>query len=283
MRTVVNTEQEQAWNGYEGSHWARHHARWDAVNEGFDEPLLDAASIGARDRVLDVGCGAGRTARLAARRARLGRTVGLDLSEPMLARARDAAEGGERGPLDFRHGDAQVHPFEEAAFDAVISCYGVMFFADPLAAFTNIGRALRPGGRMAFICAAAPERNEWIEALGALRTELPLDGFGAPGAPGMFSLTDPGRIEVLLSGAGFTRVRVTRQETYGRWGTDAEDVADFLLGSGPGRHLTEQVEPAVEERAHRALSDALRVHEKDGAVRLRSSAWLVTAERPGSA
>ncbi|NWF27869.1 class I SAM-dependent methyltransferase [Streptomyces sp. PKU-EA00015] len=280
MQNVVNTEQEQAWNGDEGAHWARHQERWDAVNEGFDEPLLAAAAILADDTVLDIGCGAGATTRLAARCAPGGRATGLDLSAPMLERARASARAENLGNVDFERGDAQVHPLEGRAFDVAISRFGVMFFADPVAAFANIRAGLRPGGRAAFVVAAAAEDNEWLQALARLRGLLPLGGFGVTGGPGMFSLADPGRVHEVLAGAGFGGVAVERVEADGRWGSDAEDATAFLMGSGPGRHLLAQVDEATGQRARRELVDVLRAYERDGAVRMRSTAWLVTGVHP---
>ncbi|MEV7403045.1 class I SAM-dependent methyltransferase [Streptomyces sp. NPDC091267] len=280
MRDIVNTEQAQAWNGYEGAHWARNQDRWGAVNEGFDQPLLTGAGIGERDRVLDVGCGAGQTARLAARRATSGRVLGVDLSAPMLERARSAAVEESIGNVSFERVDAQVHPFEPAAFDVAISRYGVMFFGDPVGAFANIGRALRPGGRLAFICAADAGENGWVQAMAALRDHLPVGDFGAQGGPGMFSLADPDRIRSVLTSAGFVRVHLRRAEAHGDWGPCAEDAAAFLLDTGPGRHLTDQVTPEARDRAREVLVNHLRAHEERGAVRLRSIAWLVTASRP---
>ncbi|REK84866.1 class I SAM-dependent methyltransferase [Streptomyces inhibens] len=280
MQHIVNTDQAQAWNGYEGTYWARNQDRWDAVNTGFNEPLLTTVAIKERDRVLDIGCGAGQTTRLAARRSGSGQVLGLDLSAPMLARARETAQREDLGNVTFEHGDAQVHAFEPGTFDVMISRFGVMFFADPAVAFTNIGRALRPGGRMAFICGAGPEGNEWLQAIAALSDILPIGGFGAPGSPGMFSLVDPDRIHEVLSAAGFENVSAAHVEAQGTWGQDADDAAAFLLDSGPGRHLTSQVAPEVQDRARHRLTDVLRAHEENGAVRLRSSAWLVTAHRP---
>ncbi|MGI5526677.1 class I SAM-dependent methyltransferase [Streptomyces syringium] len=283
MGQFANTVQAEAWNGYEGEQWARSQERWDAVNDGFNQPLLEAAAIAKGDCVLDVGCGAGRTTRLAARHTGHGRALGLDLSGPMLEKAHDSAlcEGVEN--VSFLQGDAQVHAFDAEGFDAVISRYGMTFFTDPVAAFTNLHRALRPGGRLAFICAAEAEANEWLAALASLQDILPLGGFGKPGGPGMFSLTDPDRLRSLLAAAGFVGVDVRRSEVPGKWGVDAADAAAFLLDSGPGRHLLDQVGPPEQAQAREALTAALRRHEADGAVWLRSSSWLVTAARGGAA
>ncbi|GHJ91545.1 methyltransferase [Streptomyces sp. NE5-10] len=280
MTVIVNTEQDQAWNGPEGAHWARHQDRWNAVNGGFDTPLLDAAGIGAAHRTLDVGCGAGQTTRLAALRAPHGHAHGLDLSAPMLAEARARATAEGVGNAAFARGDAQTHPFDDGAYDAAISRYGAMFFTDPEAAFTNIGRALRPGGRLALVCPSDPALNGWVTAMASLRGVLPVGDFGRPGLPGMFSLAAPDRVRAVLTAAGFTRIALDETRAYGTWGRDAGDAADFLLATGPGRHLMERADAATRTRARAALTDHLRPHETpDGRVRLLSTAWLVTAVR----
>ncbi|MGW1770005.1 class I SAM-dependent methyltransferase [Streptomyces sp. NPDC002073] len=276
----ANTAQAEAWNGYEGSHWARNQHRWDAVNDGFNEPLLDAAALAPGHRVLDIGCGAGRTARLAARRVGpAGRVLGLDLSGPMLERARELARGEGVANVAFEQGDAQVHPLPPGTFDRAVSRYGVMFFGDPLAAFGHLGGALRPGGRLAFVCAAGPEGNEWLDAFAALRGVLPTGGFGTPGGPGMFSLADPDATTALLAAAGFEDIAVRPVRAYGDWGRTAEDAAAFLLDSGPGRHLLADAGPETATEALARLTAALRPHERDGAVRLLSTSWLNTATR----
>ncbi|MGW9674906.1 class I SAM-dependent methyltransferase [Streptomyces koyangensis] len=284
MPEIVNTAQSHAWNGPEGVHWAAHQDRWNAVNDGVNEPLLDATRLTATGRVLDIGCGAGRTTRLAALRAPRGSALGLDLSGPMLAeaRARAAREGVPNA--SFVQGDAQTHPFEPGGFDAVISRYGAMFFADPAAAFTHLRAAVRPGGRLALICPAEPELNGWVTAMASLRGILPLGDFGRAGTPGMFSLVDPDHARRLLTSAGWTAVGVEPVEAYGVWGRDAEDAADFLLATGPGRHLADHAAPADLARARTALRDHLRAHEAaDGTgVRLLSTSWLITGERPPS-
>ncbi|WP_411084079.1 class I SAM-dependent methyltransferase [Streptomyces sp. cmx-18-6] len=283
MSDIVNTEQATAWNGPEGVHWARNEDRWNAVNEGFNEPLLEAAGITAAHRTLDLGCGSGQTTRLAALRAPRGSALGLDLSGPMLAEARARAEKDGITNVSFTRGDAQVHPFEPGAFDAAISRYGVMFYADPVAAFGNVGRALRPGGRLAFVCPADAMLNGWVVAMAALRAFLPVGDFGKPGLPGMFSLAAPDHIRDVLTAAGFTGITVNHAQTYGAWGRGAQDAAGFLLGTGPGRHLMEQADAAARTRARRTLTEHLRDHEAaDGTVRLRSTSWLVTADRPAA-
>ncbi|GAB7188914.1 ubiquinone/menaquinone biosynthesis C-methylase UbiE/MenG [Kitasatospora sp. Ki12] len=289
MRTPVNTAQNHAWNGDEGRHWSDHHDRWDAVNEGFDPLLLAAAAITPDDRVLDIGCGAGHTTRRAAEAATRGSVLGLDLSAPMLERAR--ALTAERDRVVFEQGDAQIHPLPTAAFDVAISRFGIMFFEDPAAAFANIARALRPGGRLAFVCMADPARTEWVRVFEQARAALPLPPRAAapPTGPGMFSLADPAEIHRVLDAAALTDVRTEPAEAHGHFGRDAADAAGHLLGSGPARHLADLLDhthpapagtPTGADRVRAALTTALAPHARPDGVRLRTSAWLVTATRP---
>jgi SAM-dependent methyltransferase len=277
MAAIVDTEQARAWNGYEGRHWANNQDRWDAINAGVNQPLFTAAAITANDRVLDIGCGNGYTTRRAARHAAHGHATGIDLSEPMLERARAAAAEEPISNINFEQGDAQTCTFPNGAFDLAISRYGVMFFADPAVAFTNIGHAFRPGGRLTFICAADPNDSDWFRAVSALRDHLPVPEFG-PGGPGMFSLADPDQIRRVLTTAGFRDITTTAVQAEATWGRDAEDVANFLLHSGPGQFMLGNAAPATAAVARHALTEALRTYQQPGrALHLRSTAWLVTA------
>jgi SAM-dependent methyltransferase len=273
MQQIVNTEQAKAWNGYEGTHWAAHHDRWNAVVGGVNDELFAAAAIGEDDRVLDVGCGTGQTTRLAARTASRGHALGVDLSEPMLARARAAAAEEDIANVRFEQGDAQVHPFPAGGFDVAVSRGGVMFFADPVAAFANVGRALRPGGRLAFACLREMTHNDWFTVpMTVLLGHEPVPSTAAPYAPGMFSLADPGRITDVLTAAGFHDVQTVSVDTSMVYG---EDAAAFILGSGPVRFTLREADQATAER----LTAALRPYEESGVVRMRGAWWVVTASR----
>jgi len=281
VTSIVNTHQAEAWNGYEGQHWADNQDRWDAVNAGFTEPLFDAAAIGEHDRVLDIGCGNGQTTRLAARRASAGHAVGVDLSAPMLTRARATAVREGITNVAFEQGDAQVHPFPDRGFDVAVSRFGVMFFADPVAAFTNIGHALRPGGRLAFLCMRDLGRNEWVHIFAAMRTHLPrlFEPPATPDGPGMFSLADPTRIDHVLTHAGFTEITATPVEAAMRFGQNVEDATELLFTSGPVHFTLTDVDPATANRARDAIKAALQPHADTDGVHLRGLAWVVTATR----
>ncbi|MBP2706752.1 class I SAM-dependent methyltransferase [Microbispora sp. RL4-1S] len=278
MRHIANTEQAVAWNGYDGAHWADHAERWNTVVGEINKELFAAAAIDTRARVLDVGCGAGQTTRLAAREAGQGHATGVDLSEPMLARARATAMEEGIANVRFEQGDAQVHPFPAGEFDVAISRGGVMFFNDPVAAFANIGRALRPGGRLAFVCPQEMAANEWfvVQNSALLGHELRPS---PPGAPGMFSLADPERITDVLSDAGFADVTASPVVTRMVYGSDAADAAEFFLSTGPVRFHLREAGPSEVDEARERVTAALRPYEKEGVVGLRASWWVVNATR----
>ena len=272
--TIANTEQAAAWNGAEGLHWSEHQEEYDAVNSAFNEPLLTAAAIAGHHRVLDIGCGNGQVTRLAARRAPAGGAVGIDLSEPMLRRARESASREEVANVEFLRGDAQVHPFPAAAFDVALSRFGVMFFGDPVAAFGNVRGALRPGGRLAFLSLQPAGRNEVGAVLLGAARRCGLSGEPADRA-GAYSLSEPDEVRSVLDRAGFHGTRVVGVEAAQTWGRDAPEAAAFLAGWGPVRVLLAAAPSA--EAVRKAIEEEFRAHEGPGGVRLRGAAWLATA------
>jgi SAM-dependent methyltransferase len=290
MRDIVNTRQAEAWNGYEGRHWAQNRGRYDAMNGGMNAPLWEAAAITEVDRILDIGCGTGQTTRLAGRQAFRGSALGVDLSAAMLYRARTVAVNERIDNVTFEQGDAQTHPFPEMSFDVAISRCGVMFFADPVAAFANIRRALRPGGRLAFVCLRDPgPGDDLARALAPLwalvgehapPTAAPPVGAPAGAGPGPTSLADPGRIDEVLRGAGFTQVSAVPIIVSMVLGRDAEDAADFVFAMGPMRFNLSGAAPAAVAAARAAVVTGLRDCGDLDAVRLRTGLWLVRATRP---
>ncbi|MFF9066275.1 class I SAM-dependent methyltransferase [Streptomyces sp. NPDC014891] len=275
MQTYANRQQAAAWNDWEGALWAEHPARYDGMMGGFNAPLFAAAGIAATDRVLDVGCGTGQTTRLAARRARDGHAVGIDLSAPMLARARRDAETEGLANVTFEQGDAQVHPLPDGGFDVLISRGGVMFFGDHVAAFTHLRRALAPAGRLAFLCPhPADPDGAYARATAALSPYL---REASPASTGMGSLLDPERIRHVLADSGFGDVEVAPHEAPMAFGADAEDAADFLFSMGPTRHNLRDVAPETVTRIRAEVQDALREFESPDGVRIGGAVWMVTA------
>ena len=278
MRSIANVRHAEAWNGWEGVNWAQQPARYNATVAAFNDDFFRVAAIDADDRVLDIGCGTGQITLLAARQASRGHVVGVDISAPMLERARaDASEQGVAN-VRFEQGDAQVHPFADGGFDAAISRGGVMFFGDPVAAFANIRRALRPGGRLVFMGpqGGGPD-SDYARATAALK---PLMRGPSPAARGMGSLVDVARIHEVLGEAGFADVSLTGVKALMDYGRDAADAADFILSQGPVRYNLEGIDQAVVERTRERLRADLGAYETSEGVRIPGAVWLVSATRP---
>jgi SAM-dependent methyltransferase len=280
--TTPNAAQAQAWNGTQGRHWAENAERQDRMFDGFARLVLDAAQPGGADRVLDIGCGAGGTTMEAARRAPGGSVLGADLSGLLLAAASRRAEEAGLGNVAFAEADAQVHPFPAGGFDVAVSRFGVMFFDDPDAAWANIGRALRPGGRLVFCCWREEAVNDFFAvpraAVGPL---VPPPAPAEPFAPGPLSLASSERIQSLLAVAGFTSVTVTPVTVPLLVGSGPRDAAEYLAGMGPARALLADAAPDVRAAGIDALAGAFASRVADGGVRLGAAVWLVTARRPG--
>jgi SAM-dependent methyltransferase len=278
-RNVANVEQADAWNGDEGEYWALHQDRFDAALRDLDTRLLDAALFSADEHVLDIGCGCGASTRGAARAASAGSALGVDLSSAMLARARERARAEGIGNVTFEQADAQVHPFDAAAFDVAISRFGAMFFSDPVAAFGNVGRALRSGGRVALMSWQPLAQNEWLTALraalamGRTLPEPPLD------APGPFGLADPVAVRGILDAAGYVDIDLTEIREPFHFGSDLEDALSFACGIPLVQGLVADLDEASTAEALEQLRAAFSTRETNEGVQFDSCAWLTTARR----
>lgn len=276
----VNVEQARAWNGEEGDRWTEHEARYNTASRRHGDRLLRAARIAPGDQVLDIGCGCGGSTRDAARQARSGGVLGVDLSARMLARARERSLAEGVLNARFELADVQVHPFDAQAFGLAISRFGAMFFEDPLAAFRNVGRALRPGGRLALIAWQELARNEWQlalrSALAAGRT-LPEP---AVGAPGPFGLADPDAVRQVLGAAGFVAIEFEEVDEPMEFGADPEDAFDFVQTMGITKGLLESLDVTARSRVFDDLRAMLAAHHTDAGVLLGARSWLITAHRP---
>jgi SAM-dependent methyltransferase len=270
---------DTAWNGVEGLTWAAHHDRYDAAVQQYHLHLLAGAAIEAGDGVLDIGCGCGKTTRDAARAASSGSALGVDLSGPMLERARQLAADEGLANVEFAQADAQVFPFEPAGFDVVTSRFGVMFFADRPAAFANIAAAARPGARLSFVCWLPLGENEWLQAIRgtlAMGRDLPEPVIGTPGP---FGLADPDATRELLHDAGFVDVDCTELREPLVVGTDAEDAFEFVSKMAPVVGLLNDLDDPTRAAALEQLRASLVEHTDGGRVVYGSAAWLVTARR----
>lgn len=279
---MSNAEQAEYWDGAGGEHWAADAERYDELNRRFGDRIVDALAPSPGEQVLDVGCGNGALAlAIAPRVAPEGSVVGLDLSGPMLATARQRAAGAGLPNVAFEQGDAQVAALAEASFDAAVSRFGVMFFDNPVAAFANVGRALRPGGRLVFACWQELLRNEWIVVpSGAALAFVPMPDLGEPGSPGPFAFADPDRVRSILTEAGFVDVQLDEVVEPMHMGASVDDALDFMRRTNIAATLFENVEDDVAAQAWDAIRQALLQFKTPDGVVLKGAAWLVRARHP---
>ncbi|MGC4952245.1 class I SAM-dependent methyltransferase [Actinomadura citrea] len=248
---------------------------YDAELRRHNEIFRAAARVGPRDRVLDIGCGAGQTTREAARAAVEGTAVGVDRSAQMLERARRLSRDQGLSNVTYEQADAQVHRFPPARFDVCISRFGTMFFADPVAAFTNIGLALRPAARLVLLVWQGRDRNEWDSVIS--RPRDPGSDSPAPG-PDPFSLADPAFTEGVLTAAGFTDTGFTEVDEPVYYGPDSAAAFDNVTRLWDENRLA-GLDAATVERARTRLRAALDAHSTDSGVYFDSRAWIVEARR----
>jgi SAM-dependent methyltransferase len=277
MSGTSNPSQTEVWNGEIGQRWADNQARTDTVLREIGDLLLGFAGVRSGENVLDVGCGAGATTLASAPIAAPGRVVGVDISEPLLAIARKRVAEAGLSNIELVLADAASHSFSPERFDRVISRLGVMFFADPVAAFANIRTAMRPGAQLAFVCFRALAECPWFALpWQAARAQLPDLPVGDPDAPGPFAFGRAERVHGILEGAGFTDIAVDAAEVTMRGG-ELGETTEFLLKFGPlARALTE----ASEDRrlaAAEAARAALAPHVGADGVSLPAGMWRVGA------
>jgi SAM-dependent methyltransferase len=281
-----NTEQIKYWNGDAGKRWAQDDEVMARLLRPVTEALLDHAGLERCCSALDVGCGGGSQSLLLAQRMGAGsRVLGVDISAPMLAVAQEKADlpADDCAALQFLLADAATHDFPRANFDLLFSRFGVMFFADPEAAFINMRAALQPQGRLAFCCWQAMKLNDWTRIpLQAALQHLPPPEPPPPNAPGPFALADAERTRRILEGAGFTNIalqaftptlRISEAPTL-------DQAALELARIGPVSRLLENQPQAVLDTVLPAISEALAPYYRNGALEMAAAVWLVTADNP---
>jgi len=278
----ANQDQRRYWNDEGQRQYQQHGPRFEAMTTGFGEAMLDAARLVPGNRVLDIGCGYAATTIEAARRVGpAGTVLGVDISAAMLQTAHDRVAESGLDNIALVETDAQVHPFEAASFDAIVSRFGLMFFDDPAAAFANFSRTLRPDGRLAFVCWQDPMASEWIaKALGAV---VPVLGcapqLGTPGAPGPWAFADGDRLHQILAKAGFRDVRLESVTQPQRIGDDIDDAVSFILSLPESQQLFTGAAQDTVNAATAALRSALTPYARPDGLSLNASAWLVSARR----
>lgn len=274
-----NADQIAYWNGPGGQHWTDRQQAQDILLASISELLIDRARAKAGERIVDVGCGCGATSIAFAQKVGgSGHVLGIDISAPMLARARQIAPAGL--PLDFVLADATVYPFDPASIDLLVSRFGVMFFAEPTLSFANMHKALRPSGRLAFACWREPRENPWLmtplQAVYKHAPRLPQPG---PEDPGPFAFASEARVTRILREAGFSGIAMEpcdlSLDVAGGLGIDA--AVEAALEIGPAARALDGQPPDVISAATVSIREALKPFARGQSVPLPASVWIVTA------
>ena len=277
MKTTAELAAEQAafWNGKGGQMWLAAYDRIQRSLAAYSKAALASAAAKPGEKVLDVGCGTGTTtARLAEAVAPAGHVLGVDISEPLIGAARQQ----NLANATFAVSDAAVYPFEAATFDLVFSRFGVMFFAEPVKAFENLRRALKPTGRLVFVCWRKPDENPWGSVpMRAAAPHLPPMERPGPEDPGQYAFADPARVERILKAAGFGTPTFRKLDEMNFMGKDVADVLDNLARFGPLARLFGEAAPEQVARARQAIAEALAPHARPEGISLPGACWLVSA------
>jgi SAM-dependent methyltransferase len=279
-----NADQIKHWNENAGPQWVALHDQITSQIQPLGETALARADVKPGERVLDIGCGCGDTSIAIARLVGpTGAVLGVDISAPMLERARGAAQAAGLENVRFEQADAQTAPLPERAKDLLFSRFGVMFFSDPEAAFTNLRTALVPGGRMSFVCWRAVNENPWMMTPAmAVMPHIPFTP-PDPSAPGPFAFADSGKVRGILERAGFVEVAfepIDRDLTVGGEGSNLDRVVEFLMNMGPAATAIRQAPPEARPKAMQAIREAIAPFHTEGGVKMAAAAWIVTALSP---
>jgi SAM-dependent methyltransferase len=274
-----NADQIAYWNGPGGQRWADRQRSQDVLLAPIADLLIDRARPAAGERIVDVGCGSGAiSVALAQEVGSGGRVMGIDISGPMLARARQTAPAGL--PVDFVLADATVYPFDPASFDLLVSRFGVMFFADPTLSFANLRQALKPSGRLAFACWREPRENPFFMVpLQAVYKHAPKQAQPGPEDPGPFSFASEARVHRILGEAGFGGIAMEPRdlELDIAIGHGLDAAIESALSVGPAARALAEQPPDVIAAATHSIREALTPLVRGQSVPLAAAIWIVTA------
>ena len=203
----ANKAQADYWASPAGLKWIEHERALDTAMAGMLEMMLDMADIISTDHIIDIGCGTGASTIEAARRAPAGKVLGVDISDPLLARAAQRAKAVGVQNASFLLADAQTHDFSPQHFDVLVSRLGMSFFSDTVAALKNLSNGLNDHGRMVFVCWASVAQNPWFDVpRKAAEERLGAQPKGDPTAPGPTAFQDCDRVADLMARAGLSNI-----------------------------------------------------------------------------
>ncbi len=270
------------WNGAIGTYWVNRQDAFDAVLAPVGDAAIARALVKSGDRVIDVGCGCGTTTiELARRTGPGGHVLGIDISKPMLSRAAERIPPGQS--IEFVEADATTYAFQAASYDVLFSRVGIMFFPDPVRAFTNMRRALRPGGRISLACIRTPQENPYLTVpLAAAQKHVPPRPKPGPEDPGLFSFANEERVRRILGAAGFVSIALEAfdAELDVAGGGDLDTAVEISMEFGPtGSLLVGQSQDTLAAAAA-SIREALTPYRRGTGVWLGGGLWIVTAGNP---
>jgi SAM-dependent methyltransferase len=281
-----NAAQVEYWNSRASLRWRDYQDHQDQVLKPVSDRLVAAADAKPGHLVVDVGCGCGGTSfEFATLVAPDGEVLGLDVSEPMLARARERADADEDSPVRFIRADATVYELPPSAIDLIVSRFGVMFFADPTQSFANLRRGLKPGGRVVFACWQEARQNPWmIVPLREAARHAPRLPEMAPDDPGPFAFADRARVERILEAAGYADIVIEPHELDLdiAVGQGVDRAVESTLAIGPTSRILDGQSEAIRAAAAADIRAALATRAVGDSVPLGAAIWIVTATNPGN-
>jgi SAM-dependent methyltransferase len=283
QNTEANAGQIEFWNGEHGISWAQYADIVDVMFSAITDAVLDAAEIGTGDRVLDLGSGNGGTTLAAAARVTpIGRITAIDISAPMIDRARERSTAAGLTNVTYVLGDATTYPFEEESIDKLISRLGSMFFEDPESAFRNMLSALAPGAHVALGVWRGPRENQWaMGPVAAAKEFLEMPPRPGPTDPGPFSFADPDRVKSVLEAAGLQDIELAPLDFQIPLGKTLDEALNFVMEMGPLSAPLATVTGENRDKAIAAITAVLKDNQgADGVVRLAGACWIVTARAP---
>lgn len=270
---TANADQSERWNDRAGRSWAELGDMLDRVLEPFVPLLLDEIGPVAGRRILDIGCGAGALTLAAAGRGAAG--LGVDISGPLVEAARARAERLGAAGARFVQGDAQTHRFEAPGYDALVSRFGVMFFADPPAAFRNLRSAVRPGGKLAFVAWRSSAENDFMTAAERSVADILEMPGRVEGGPGQFGFADSGRVGSILAESGWLGVEIRPVDVECRLTED--ELRLYARRMGPVADLLPSLDEATRSEVERRVDAAFQPYLQGGEARFTAACWMVTA------
>ncbi len=272
-----NDEQIKYWNAKAGAVWVAQQTHLDHLLAPLSEAGLATAKFAANESALDIGCGCGDTSIALGASQSNGLVTGVDISEPMLAHAQVRA--GTLPNVNFQQVDAAIAEFSNQ-YDLLFSRFGVMFFADPEAAFKNLRKALKPTGRMVFVCWQPPSENPWMSLAGkAVQPFMPPATTPPnPHAPGPFAFSDPAHVLAILTKAGFANVQIESFNTALHIADNLHDALYFQTQIGPAANAVATLEGEEKDNALNAVKEMFRPHMTSEGLNLEAAVWIVSAQ-----